>query len=262
LDPVTLDEALQRADELRAQGRYADAEVILAPLVARVDAEYGAQSAPAADVRNARGLLFKAIGQYEQARACYLEALAVLQATAGTADDLATLYHNLAGIDFVLGNLDQAAVWGRHGLNLRRAGAGPDHLTVLYDEGNLAPILIAAGELDQAERLLTHVHEQFVAQLGEDDYEVAVTLTNLGALAAERGDLPTALDRLTAAAEIKTARLGPAHPELIRTLINIAVAAENLGETDRSARAHARALNIAETTLPPDHELRRTLENW
>jgi tetratricopeptide (TPR) repeat protein len=253
---------LQRAHDLREQGRYADAEAILAPLLARVDADYGARSAAAVEVRNARGLLFKATGRYDQARACYLEALDVLRATSGSADDVATLYHNLAGIDFVLGDLEQAADWGRRGLDLRRAHAGPDHLTVLYDEGNLAPVLIAAGDLDQAERLLTHVHEQFVAQLGEGDYEVAVTLTNLGALAARRGDLPSALDRLTTAAEIKTARLGPSHPELIRTLVNIAVVAEDLGDPDRSAQAHARALSIAVATLPPDHELRRTLEDW
>jgi tetratricopeptide (TPR) repeat protein len=257
-----LEATLDQVDELRDGGRYADAEAILRPLLARVDIEHGARSLAAAQVRNAYGLLLKATGRYAQARSCYRVALDILESAYGSTDDLAALHHNLAGIDFVLGYLGQAISWGRRGLDLRRTVAGSDDLPVLFDEGNLAPILIAAGELEEAERLLTHVHEQFVAQLGADDYEVAVALTNLGALAAERGDLPAALSHLTEAVRIKSARLGPEHPDLIRTLINVAVVAENLGDLDRSVQAHARARSIAEAALPADHELLRTLQDW
>ena len=258
---TSLADTLEKADELREQGRYADAEAVLLPLIARVDHECGPTSVAAAQVCNAHGLLLKATGRYHQARARYRVALSILESS-GFSDLLATLYHNLAGIDFVLGDLIQAVAWGRRGLELRRALAGPDHLSVLLDEGNLAPMLIAAGDLDEAEELLVHVHAQLLVQLDADDYEVAVTLANLGALAAQRGDLPVALGRLTEAARIKSARLGPEHPELIRTLLNIAVVAENLGDLDRSQQAQVRALAIAEATLPADHELRVALESW
>ncbi|GIE76989.1 hypothetical protein Aph02nite_29390 [Actinoplanes philippinensis] len=257
-----LEAILDLVDDLRERGHYTEAEAILRPLVARVDAEHGARSPAAAHVRNAYGLLLKATGRYAEARTRYREALDILESSAAPVDDLAALHHNLAGIEFALDDLRQAIRWGRSGLDLRRTVAGPDDLPVLFDEGNLAPILIAAGEFDEAGRLLAHVHAQFVAQLGADDYEVAVALTNLGALAARRDDLPVALDHLTEAVRIKSARLGPEHPDLIRTLINIAVVAENLGDPDTSGRAHTRALAIAEATLPPDHDLLCTLRDW
>ncbi|WP_229068973.1 tetratricopeptide repeat protein [Actinoplanes sp. DH11] len=260
---LSLDDALLRADELRERGRYPHAEAVLEPLVSRVDRQCGRASIAAARVRNSHGLLLKATGRYAEARDRYLEALAIAAAFGDEyADDVATLHHNLAGIEFVLGDLAAAATWGREGLDLRRRTAGADHLSVLYDEGNLAPILLAAGECDAAEGLLLHVLDHFRSRLGADDYEVAVALTNLGALAAERGDLPLALERLTEAVRIKSARLGPDHPELIRTLINIAVVAEKLGDAAESSRAVAWALTIAGATLPPDHTLRRTLETW
>ncbi|GAA2887974.1 hypothetical protein Acy02nite_81910 [Actinoplanes cyaneus] len=252
---------LEKANELREQGRYADAEAVLLSLIARVDHECRPASVAAAQVSNAHGLLLKATGRYHEARARYREAFSIMKFS-GFSDELATLYHNLAGIDFVLGDLTQALAWGRRGLELRRTLAGPDDLAVLLDEGNLAPILIAAGGLDEAENLLSHVHAQLLVQRDRDDYEIAVTLTNLGALAAHRGDLPVALSSLTEAARIKSAELGPEHPELIRTLLNIAVVAEKLGELDHSRQAHAQALSIARATLPPDHQLRLTLENW
>lgn len=258
---ASLADTLGKANELREQGRYADAEAVLLPLIARVDHECGPTSVAAAHVSTVHGLLLKATGRYQQARARYQDALSILRGS-DLSDELATLYHNLAGIDFVLGDLTQALAWGRRGLELRRALAGPDDLSVLLDEGNLAPILIAAGHLDEAEELLIHVHAQFVVQLDADDYEIAVTLTNLGALAAHRGDLPAALERLTEAARIKGARLGAEHPELIRTLVNIAVVAESLGDVDRSRQAQRHALSIAEATLPADHELRLALERW
>ncbi|BAL88340.1 hypothetical protein AMIS_31200 [Actinoplanes missouriensis 431] len=263
---TTAQAELDRAEELREQGRYAESEAVLTPLIRRVDRECGARSVAAARVRNAYGLLLKATGRYAEAKTCYLQALDILSSCGSSpgevVTDLAAVHHNLAGIGFVLGEIEEAIGWGSRGLELRRTVAGPDDFDLLCDEGNLAPILIAAGELDRAERMLAHVHDQFVARLGADDYEVAVVLTNLGVLAARRGDRAAALTRLGEAIRIKTDRLGPEHPELIRTLINIAVVAEDAGEAERAGEAVARARGIAERTLPEGHELRQTLRDW
>ncbi|MEU8238173.1 tetratricopeptide repeat protein [Actinoplanes missouriensis] len=262
---TTAQAELDRAAELREQGRYTESAALLTPLISRVDRECGARSAAAARVRNAYGLLLKATGRYAEAKSSYLEALDILSSCGSSPAvvvDRAAVHHNLAGIGFVLGEIEEAIGWGSRGLELRRTVAGPDDFDLLCDEGNLAPILIAAGELDRAERMLAHVHDQFVARLGADDYEVAVVLTNLGVLAARRGDRAAALARLGEAIRIKTDRLGPEHPELIRTLINIAVVAEDAGEAERAGEAVARARGIAERALPEDHELRQTLRDW
>src|SRR5262249_2828095 len=137
----------------------------------------------------------------------------------GQAHEIAALYHNLAGIELVLGNPVRAEQWARQGLHLRRVQPDHDELSVLLDEGNLAPILIANGKLEEAEQLLARLLVQFIAILGPNDYEVAVTLTNLGGLAAQQGRLEEAHRHLNRAIEIKTDILGPDHPELIRTLI-------------------------------------------
>lgn len=259
-----LDHGLREADDLRRQGQYDQAVEIMAGLLSLADRECGADSVAAAGVRNDYGVLLKATGQYREARTLYQQALsALLDGPAGErSHDVAVLYHNLAGIDLVLDDPTRAADWARRGLAIRRALVGPEHPSVLLDEGNLAPILITLGELDEAELLLTHLLDRFVALCGPDDYEVAVTLTNLGGLAAHRGRWASAGEHLRRAVQIKIGLLGTANPDLIRTLINLAVVAENLGEQHESDQAHTHALQIARASLPPDNPLRLALENW
>jgi tetratricopeptide (TPR) repeat protein len=263
--PVERIEAgLTAAGTLREAGAYAPAEEILRETVSLADQTCGPASIAAAETRNELGILLKAAGQYEPARARYLEALAIYGRHPGPAhaEAVATLYHNLAGIDLVRGEPAQAAEWARKGLALRRDLVGDDDLLVLLDEGNLAPILVVLGAYDEAETLLVRLHERLVAKLGPNDYEVAVALTNLGGLAAHRGQWSAAEAYLNQALRIKTDLIGADHPDLLRTLVNLSVVTEHLGQTDGAGQAHRRALGIARAHLSPEHPLRRTLENW
>lgn len=87
------------------------------------------------------------MGDYDTALDHYRAALPVFLAKRGEfCEEVATLHHNLGGIMFVKGALDEAVRWARRGVELRRRVSGSDHINVVYDQAPLAPILIQMGE--------------------------------------------------------------------------------------------------------------------
>jgi hypothetical protein len=91
---------------------------------------------------NALGLRCKAAARYEEGRAHYERALALLAAEpTPDVSAQATLHHNLAGIEHARGNYTAAEALARRGLEIRAGSIPEDTQGLASDLAALAAIL-------------------------------------------------------------------------------------------------------------------------
>ena len=101
---------------------------------------------------NARGLQCKNAAKYDEGRALYQRALALLEDERDPdQDSVATLYHNLGGIEHACGNYAAGEVFARRGLAIRRSLAGADPRDIAADLVALAAILDGQEKYAEAE---------------------------------------------------------------------------------------------------------------
>ena len=208
---------------------------------------------------NELGLWCKDVGRYSEAREHYVQALRILGAT-GRPDphDLATLYHNLGGIEHARGHNARGEVLARRGLALRLEQAAPDAGALAADLIALAALVSGVGRLAEAERLYLAGLEILGGSAGEWNLERAVALHGLGTQYASEGRLEEAVTLLHRAAALKRRLLGSDHADLALTLNNLAVTHRRRGDRAAAARLNAEATAIFERALGPDHPKTRT----
>jgi tetratricopeptide (TPR) repeat protein len=210
---------------LRQLGRYEAAEPFLRAAVAR--AEVAEAQAGLIDALNELGLWCKAVGRYDEAAEHYERARALLgDRDRADPDDLATLYHNLAGVEHARGAFAVGEAIARRGLAIRLAGPRPGALGVAADLIALAGLVDGQERWEEAETLYLTGLALLASLHKEPTLEVAVGLSGLGSQYVLRGRWEEALRLLQRAAWLKRRVLGPAHPDLALTVHNLAVACE------------------------------------
>ena len=172
---------------------------------------------------NDRGLRYKAAGRYCEARRCYERARALLLLTIPPDHDaLATIHHNLGGIDYALGAFASGELTARKGIALR-LGQRSSSRMLASDLIALAALVDAQDRSEEGERLYLAGLTLLRLEPVPDRAEIAVALNGLGVLYARRGRRRAAIRRLRRSARIKRELLGPAHPSLVLTIRNLAV---------------------------------------
>ncbi len=167
-----------------------------------------------AGAHNARGVLAKDSGRYADAASDYAEARIGLEAVLGADQPtLASIHHNLAGLEHARGNYREGEPHARRAIDLRSRSARADSPEVAADLAVLGALLAGQGRFGQAEAIFRQTLETWIGHRGPDHYEVAVSLHHLGALHAAQGDLEAAARELGEALRIKETVLGAAHPE-------------------------------------------------
>lgn len=78
---------------------------------------------------------------------------------------LATLCHNLGGLEHARGQHARGEPWARRAVLLREAALGPDHPVVAEDVAALAAILDGLGQRDEAEALYWRAIRTFELRL-------------------------------------------------------------------------------------------------
>ena len=75
-----------------------------------------------------------------------------MKKTLGSAHpELATLYHNLGGLEHARGRYARGEPFARRSVALREQALGLDHPTVAADVAALAALLVGQGKYDEAE---------------------------------------------------------------------------------------------------------------
>ena len=111
---------------------------------------------------NALGLMYKDQARYDEARALYGRALSLLESeTEPDQDDIATLYHNLGGIEHARGDYAAGEPFARRGLAIRLGLLGAHPHAVAADQVALAAILDGLRQYEESERLYLEALEVF-----------------------------------------------------------------------------------------------------
>ena len=202
---------------------------------------------------NAQGLLCKDQAKYDEGRALYERALALVeQSPAEHGHDIATLLHNLGGIEHARGDFRAAEPFARRGLAIRKL-TGDDDDALAADIVALAAILDGRDEFDEAEMLYLEALEMLERAPEANALEIAVALNDLGAQYARRGRTDEAHELLSRALSLKTRTLGSRHPDVAVTINNLAAVREREGDRAAAEALYREAAEIFELALGASH---------
>jgi tetratricopeptide (TPR) repeat protein len=232
----------------RCQGRYAFAEPELKRALQTAIGHFGRCHAESRMARNNLAVLYKYTGQFERAEALYL---AAMQGAEG--EELATVYHNLGGLEHARGRFAVGEPWARKAWELRKALLGTEAPAALADEAALAGVLDGLDRYDESEPMYHHVLGAFERIYGLHHYEIAVNLHNLAGVQCARGRLEEAECTYRRAMVLKETLLGPDHPDTALTAHNLGILMMDSGRNDEAAALLERASGVFKTALGSDH---------
>jgi tetratricopeptide (TPR) repeat protein len=249
-----LAELARLGDQYRREGCASKAEPYLREALAIAEADFPDDRHKVAAALNALGVLCKDLARYDEARALYERAL-VLAEQAATVDEgeIATLYHNIGGIEHARGNFAAGEPFARKGLEMRRRLSDGDAIALAADMVALAAILDGQQKFDEAEGLYLDALRILDADSERNAGEIAVALNDLGAHYAQRDQIERASELLARAAKLKTQTLGPRHPDVGVTLNNLAMVHKRRGDFARATVLYQDAVGIFDESLGPDH---------
>jgi tetratricopeptide (TPR) repeat protein len=242
-------------ERLRELGAFQPAEPLLREAVSATELGSVAGALELAASLNALGLLCKDLARYDEASELYERALTLVSTqreSRATSRALATLYHNLGGIDHARGRFQSAEVLARRGVTIR-ADIDEDEADLAADLVALAAIVEARGRFDEAEALYREGLAILERGVVRRELEIAVALASLGALHARRKSFALALVPLARAVTIKRRVLGAAHPDLGLTLNNFAFVRERLEDVAEAEALYLEAASICNAALGPEH---------
>ena len=235
----------------RTVGAYAAADRGYRIALAEIRRRFGPRDRYIAGVLNDLGVLRKAQGRYAQALAFYRRALPLVSRTDRHA--LATLAHNLGGIEHARGNYGRAEPHARRSIRLRMALVGAAHPAVAADVAALAAIVEARGRLTEAGALYRRALAVFARVLGPTSLEVGLNLACLAAVEQRRHRRTRARALYGRALAIQERVLGRHHADVAMTVNNLAVLERDQGNLDRAAALFSRALHSFNRTLGARH---------
>lgn len=242
----------------RDAGDWAGAEEAQLAALALAGAVLGDSLALAVVAQNL-AVTLKYTGDFATAETLLLRALGIAEAHAAEAV-VATVCHNLGGLNHARGALAQGARWARRGMAIRERLAENDPVPLALDRGALASLLLELGDLGEAERLLRAARADLVGAFGGDHLEVAIVDGNLAAVALRRGDLAEAEQLARAAIASKRRTLGPDHPSLAPTLVTLATIRRRQEAHREAAALFDEAARVLGPSVQPEHPLLLTIE--
>jgi tetratricopeptide (TPR) repeat protein len=195
------------------------------------------------------------MGRFNLAERMYRRALKLLsKKPTNYKESLATLFHNLGGLQHARGRYGLALRLARRGLALRRSIRPCDKSALIGDEAALAVILTDLGHTGEAadiyRRVLRHYRRGVKPRMGSQHesnlYELGSTMANLGASYAKTARLAAANRNLRQAVSLLERALGKNHPRLVAALNNLAVVCARRGNFQEAEASCRRALRLVE----------------
>ena len=244
---------VHKGNSQRLAARYDESALTLTDALAL--SEQLPNSAPARfGPLNALGILARDRGCYEEAAIYYHRALRLLVTRAeANAPELASIYHNLAGLAHVQGQFAEAELPAREAVRLRREARPSDPSGLAADLSVLGAVLTGQERFGEAAAILSEALALWRSRYGSRHYEVGVQLHNLAAIQQARGDYSSAETTLAEALEIKRAVLGDCHPEIAAILNNLATVYSDTGQRREARECYDHAIEIFTQTVGEHH---------
>ncbi|MBL8970559.1 MAG: tetratricopeptide repeat protein, partial [Myxococcales bacterium] len=228
-------DALARAGEYEALGRYADARALVEPV--RSSPEAAAYAPLAAEAALSLGAIELAATHHEAATAALSDALE-LSLRAGHLDVAAEAFARRIFTRSQSG----AAREAQADVPLARAlveRADDDQLRWLL-RNNIGALHFSMGEFPEAQADWLAALRLKERVSGTDHFEYALALANLGSVATVLGDIPAAREYQLQGLAVSERLLGAEHPAVAQRRFNLAVAEHYSGRLD-DAHAHMQA---------------------
>jgi tetratricopeptide (TPR) repeat protein len=244
----------------RQLGAYADAERGFRAALAETKRVFGPDDLDVASLLNNLGVLRKYQARFDEAVVFYRRALPMLEQSAkrtGETGALATLYHNLGGIEHARGQYAAGEPHARRSVELREAELGPDHVSVAADVAALAALVEGLGRLDEAAALYERAIDIFTRKLGPRSAEVALDLAGLASVRQAQGRVPEARELYGRALALQEKVFGGEHPEVAMTLNNFAALERERGDLPRARTLYERAWKTYRAVVGDKHKYTR-----
>lgn len=194
---------------------------------------------------NEQGKLHRVLGELQEAKENFEQALKILLVTAGPDDaSVAESYNKIGSVYRCLGELQQSKDYYERAHKILDNQFGPNTIQVATSYNSIGVLMHDLGELEEAKDYLMKALTIRVKELGNNHVDVASSYHNLGALHHELGDLVKAKDYYQLALNIRMELLGPNHANIATSYDRFGALHHDLGEFDLAIQYHERALDI------------------
>ena len=252
----------ERADLLRVQGNYDEAEDLLREALGihrnLIRSGPGLELAPElTQSLNSLAELLREKGNYGEAEVLYKEALDVRRELWGAEDPkVAESMNNLGLLLYEKGALAEAEQIFRDALKIYQLVPEREDPQMADVLDNLGHVMERKGEFEAAERIFDDALELKIEILGDDNWRVAEGLINLGRISQALGNLEVAEGHYWEAIKRQRLQLGAEHWRVASAFSDMASLQYAHGDLDRAAGFYRKALEIYEKTYPEkDHLL-------
>jgi tetratricopeptide (TPR) repeat protein len=232
---------------LREQGLYAEAE---APIMRAIETAEGLKEPRqelVAGAWNNLGVLCKFAGWFDRGAEAYARALPL---AADHPMTLATVLHNIGGLDHARGRFDSAEEPSRRAWEIRREHLGEEDLATLADAVAYAAVLDGLRRYGESRPIYERALAVYERVFGPEHYETAATLHNLALVERADGHEEKALELARRSYEIKKKLFGTRHPDTGLSAMSVA---SMLPGKEESRELLSEALAAFEASLDPDH---------
>jgi tetratricopeptide (TPR) repeat protein len=208
---------------VQAQGRYREAATILRRAVRHAATAFGRDSLAFATALNDFGVCCKYLARFTEAGQSYQQALDIFERRLGHNDArVATVYHNLGGLEHAAGNWMRGEAFAREAVRIRIRVQGSSHPDVADDLVALAALLDQQRNYGEAEALYRRGLAILERAFGPDHPRLCASINNLAALCQATRRPRIAEQMYRRALTIEVAALGPQHPKVAFSRNNLA----------------------------------------
>ncbi len=249
--PETLRLILEESELLAAQGKLAEAEVILREALGRSRQALGEDDRLTLAFLSDLAVMSHYQGSLDEAEPLAREAMAKRRRVLG-ADDPDTLetVNNLGALLVSRGKVAEAVPFLEGALEGRRRVLGRDHPAALDSVLNLGTALLFLNRLPQAEPYLREAVEQ-QRRLRPQHSKTHTAMNNLGRLLESQGRFAEAEAYFREALDSMQRSLGPEHPQTLMVMGNLGDLYTSQGRLREAEALLSTALDTVRRSLAP-----------
>jgi CHAT domain-containing protein len=250
----TLADLVQKAEQLRQKGRYAEAEPLYREALEIRRRLLGEDHPYTAQSYNNFAMNLDAHGKYAEAEPLYREALEIRRRLLGEDHPYTgQSYNNVAMNMKAQGKYAEAERLFRKALEIRRRVLGEDHPYTAQSYNNVACNLNDQGKYAEAEPLLRKALEILRRVLGEEHRFTATSYNNAAMNMKAQGKYAEAEPLSRKALEIRRRLLGEEHPDVAEGFNNLAATLNAEGKYAEAEPLLRKSLEILRRLLGEDH---------
>ena len=252
-DAKTLRAASRVAGNTASEGRYAQAEPLVAQVVTTQRRVLGAEHPDTLHSMYDLANLYRGEGKYQQAEALLGEVLQVSRRIFGL-EDARTLdcMDRLAELYQREGKYMQAETLSRRVLEIRRRVMGPEHPDTTVSMSDLGNVYLRQGKFAQAESLYSETLEIRRRVMGSEHPFTMAAMNNLALAYSQQGKYEQAEALDQKALEIRRRVLGSEAPETLMSMENLACDYSSQGKYLQAETLFAETVWVARKTLGPE----------